>query len=197
MNNLQLVEKDTAILKEMVANMPDYLDSRATHWTLPQPNMPKLTIGGCLMRLHRLQAIYNDLPLGLQQQIKRGVQQFDDALKERIVRFEVRATEELHDRLSEWCSYLRYIKTQAAGNGAYYQRIVDTRVVIAALVDKLSQKPFRLDPSATDEMAQFDKLLRTIWQPGEFIWEPVWQPAYPQEPYWFLYGLPKTAVEKS
>jgi hypothetical protein len=41
---------------------------------------------------------------------------------------------------------------------------------------------------------QIDAYLRVRWEPGAFVWDEAWQPAYPPEPYWWLYGRPKGAA---
>ena len=46
-----LILHDLLILEEIASNMASYLDSDVSDWTIPRVNMPKLTIGGYLMRV--------------------------------------------------------------------------------------------------------------------------------------------------
>jgi hypothetical protein len=79
----------------------------------------------------------------------------------------------------------------AAAKMARYASEVDTRVVITALIDKLEGRPYQLDQRIQEELATLDRSLHRRWQIGEFVWSHVWQPAYPQDRYWWLYGEPK------
>lgn len=184
-------ERDLRVLEEMVSEVGDYLDSGATHWTLVAPDMPKLTLGGILMRIHRLCALPSGLSRAQKDRLETAVAQFDAVLPEAVVRFEARAHQELHARLSEWSSYLRHMRARHASSPKYYARVVDTRVVIDRLVAKLSQRPYQLEKQVPRELAQFDRHLRNAWEESDFVWQDYWQPAYPANPFWYLYGSPR------
>lgn len=188
----EILVRDIQILEAMVAELPDYLMSDAPRWTL-QPNMPPLTIGGCLMRLHRLHALRNKLSPALHTRLKKTADQFDEALVERVVRFETRAHQELHARLGEWANCMRTLQC-AAGE---YANKVDTRVVIDALIQALQKPPYQLQPQVLKERDSLDQHLRGRWQPGEFVWMDIWQQAYPRDKYWWLYGQPAVITEQS
>lgn len=191
MNVQHAFERDLRTLEVMVSEVSDYLDSKATHWTLAVPDMPKLTLGGCLMRMHRLCALSSNLSQEQKDRLEKAVAEFEATLPEAIVRFEVRAHQELHDRLSEWSSYLRHMRGRHASSPEYYARVVDTRVVIGRLITKLSQRPYHLEKQVPRELDQFDRHLRNAWEEGEFVWPNYWQPVYPIDPFWYLYGSPR------
>ena len=71
---------------------------------------------------------------------------------------------------------------------AYYAEKVDIRVVITDTIERLKQMPYHLNPTILKELASLDTHLRGRWEMGEFVWPDVWQPAYPREQYWWLYG---------
>jgi hypothetical protein len=123
--------------------------------------------------------------------LEAAVEQFNQALVEKVVRFEGRAHEELPARLRQWGEYLRDLKGEAGANAGYYPSAVETRAMIAALVDKLERPPYRLEENSLQQLAMLDQNLRTHWQPGDFVWPESWRPAYPQGKYWWLYGLPR------
>ena len=78
-----------------------------------------------------------------------------------------------------------------ATEAEYYASVVDTRVVITALLNKLRLPPYQLNPHVPNEVDQLDGHLRSRWHSGEFVWPAVWQPAYPADEYWWLYGRPR------
>lgn len=182
---------DLLILEEMAANMAAYLISDVTSWTIPRANMPKLTVGGYLMRQHRLQILQDQLQPDDQARLWAAVQKFDEALIERVVRFEFRAHQELHTRIGEWVNYLRDLGGRVASEANYYAGVADTRVVISSLFVQLQKDPYQLEQGALEEVKALDKNLRARLEDHEFIWDAVWKPAYPKEKYWWLYGCPK------
>lgn len=186
-----ILQHDLMILEEMAGAMDAYLVSEIKDWRIPRVNMPKLTIGGYLMRQYRLQALKQELTPGEQQRLETAVARFENALHERIVRFETRAHQEIHQRLSEWVACLRDLKGRMDAEANHYAGIVDVRVVIECLMDQLKTRPYQLEPQVVTEINTLDKNLRRRWEHGRFVWEPVWEPAYPAEKYWFLYGQPR------
>ena len=182
---------DLLILEEMAANMAAYLVSDITNWTIPRSNMPKLTIGGYLMRQHRLRVIQDRLQPDDQVRLFTTTQKFDDTLVERVVRFEDRAHQELHARIGQWINYLRDLGGRVASEANYYAGIVDTRVVITSLIVQLQKHPYQLEQGVLEEVNTLDNNLRVRLEDCEFIWDAVWKPAYPKEIFWWLYGCPR------
>jgi len=77
-----------------------------------------------------------------------------------------------------------------AGDHAYYAYKADIRVVLAEVLDLLAQPPYQLPDHVVTDVAALDHRLQARRQPGAFIWDAVWEPAYPAEKYWWLYGHP-------
>jgi hypothetical protein len=175
----------------MVAEMDGYLMSEATHWTMEKGDMPKLTIGGCLMRRHRLQVAKGILAEKDQKRLGQAVNSFDKALTENVVRIEKRLHTELRARLSEWSNYLRHMASRMMADVDYYASVVDTRVVITAMIDELQKPTYQFDRRIWEQVNTLDQNLKGRWQDGAFVWPAIWQPAYPPEKYWWLYGRPK------
>ncbi len=176
---------DLTILEAMLDELPEYLISDATRWPI-QADMPPLTIGGCLMRIRRLSKLQAQLPHLDKNRVVQAGARFEDALIEKVVRFEKRAHQELHTRLGEWSICLREPHIQPKR----YIDKVDIRVVIAELMLALQKKPYHLEQQVTEQIDLLDKNLKSRWHPGEFVWNVVWQSAYPSQSYWWLYGSP-------
>ena len=182
---------DLMILEEMAANMAAYLDSDVVEWTIPRTNMPRLTIGGYLMRQQRLSALREKLPEDDQARLDMAMRQFSDALEERVVRFEMRAHQELHTRIAEWIGILPDLNRRAKTEVNYYTGVVDTRIVIKELLDMLQSPPYELEEGVTDELKVIDRLLKGRLSEHDYIWDPIWETAYPRSDYWWLYGYPR------
>lgn len=184
------LEKDLAVLEAMASEMEQYLTSRTLFWRMVKGGMPMLTLGGYLMRQRRLLALRQLLNEEEQARLDTAVAQFNQALVERVVRFEQKAHRELQARLRQWGEYLKDVEREAAGRVFNYETAVETRAMIAAVIDKLETDPYQLEAKVRRRVASLDNSLRLYWQPGEFVWPEAWQPAYPPEKYWWLYGRP-------
>lgn len=196
-DNYIILFHDLRILESMAADMAGYLDSDVTGWIIPRANMPKLTIGGYLMREHRLSALSGELNVVDKPRLTTAIQTFDTSLEERVVRFEKRAHEELHNRIGEWIAILRDLGSRLSMERNYFAGIVDTRVVINHLTEKLQQSPYQLADGVLQEITALDKNLRARTEIRPFIWDDVWQPAYPAETYWWLYCCPLGSEKSS
>jgi hypothetical protein len=181
---------DLMIMEAMVDDMAAYLDSDVVDWTILHANMPRLTIGGYLMRQRRLLVLKDQLSEEDQERLDGAISQFDAGLQERVVRFERRAQQELHMRIAEWIGILRDLHRHSATEVNHYAGIVDTRVVMKELLDKLQTPPYRLDDGILKEVLTIDRLLKSRFSEGEFVWESIWEAAYPRSEYWWLYGVP-------
>lgn len=180
---------DLEILSAMADGMDDYLKSDILFWKMPAGDMPMLTLGGYLMRQHRLVALPNLLSAAQQKQLDEALRQFNAALVEKIVRFETKAHKELDARLRQMDEYLRDLRHRKGG-GINYETAVEPRAMIAALVERLQVPPYHLDAQVVQRIGFLDQNLRRSWTESEFIWPEAWQPAYPRSDYWWLYGRP-------
>ena len=185
------LRRDLQILEAMAAEMDEYLRSQTLFWPMIKSNLPRLTIGGYLMRQHRLESLQDLLDDTEQERLNGAKDNFNTALVEKIVRFEGRAHDEMRARLRQWGEYLKELHDKSLGMGDYYKSHVQTRAMIAALVQKLRERPYELDERVQEQLEIYDKVLRNYWTPGEFTWPVEWKPAYPESDYWWLYGQPR------
>lgn len=185
------LSQDLVVLAAMAAEMDAYLRADTLFWRMQQGQMPMLTLGGYLQRQHRLLALQDDLLDSAQRrQLQTAVSQFETALTEKIVRSEQKATTEVEARLRQWQAYLT--EAEWRNNPSYnnYPAAVEPRAMLAALLAFLAQPPYELQPGLPAQLDRLDGLLRARWRDGDFTWAPAWQPAYPQNAYWWLYGRP-------
>lgn len=186
------LRRDLEILEAMATEMDEYLRSQTLFWPMMKGNLPRLTIGGYLMRQHRLVALRDLLDDSDQGRMNTAIENFNTALVEKIVSFEIRAHDELRARLRQWGEYLKELHDKSLGMGDYYPSHVQTRVMIAALVQKLKERPYKLDERIQEQLDVYDNVLRNYWMPGDFTWPLDWIAAYPEADYWWLYGQPRS-----
>jgi hypothetical protein len=188
--------KDLEALAAMSSHMAEYLDSDVLFWPLASTKLPKLTLGGYLMREHRLQNLHMLLSPEQNAEVGSAVSRFNEALAERIVRFEAKAHSELEARLRQWEEVLKDMDRETFDHSSNYGTAVETRAMIQALIDRLSMPPYRAEARPGQHLAALDTRLRNRWQPGDFVWPEAWTSAYPPAEYWWLYGLPRTRNDR-
>lgn len=189
MEGTEKLQKDLAALEAMAAEMDEYLQSDVLFWPMAQGDLPRLTLGGFLMRQHRLLELRDLLSMQQQDRLHKAINQYHKALEEKVVRFEEKAHEELAARLRQWQTYLGEAKQ---GTGvAYYESAVEPRAMSQALIAQLRVQPYELQSELAQRVAMLDRELRQIWEAGDFIWPEEWKPAYPRKKFWWLYGHPR------
>lgn len=194
--NQRLVD-DAAALGAMAGQMAEYLDSDILFWPAPKGGMPTLTLGGYLLREHRLLGLPQLLTAEQRAQVDAAVFQFNQALADRVVRFETKAHHELEARLRQWEEYLKDIDRGTFDRTSNYSTAVETRVMIEALLNRLGMPPYRAEERPAQHLATLDTRLRRRWQSGDFVWPEAWAPAYPRSDYWWLYGSPRATADNT
>ena len=189
MEAVEKLERNLDTLEAMAAEMDEYLRSDVLFWPMRRGDLPRLTLGGYLMREHRLLQLRSLLDMQEQKRLHQAINRYQEALEEKVVRLEKKAHEELEARLRQWGEYLGEAKRGAGID--YYGSSAETRAMIEALITQLRVPPYKLDEEVPKKVALLDRELRRIWEPGEFVWPQEWKGAYPQERYWWLYGHPR------
>jgi hypothetical protein len=183
------LKKDLAILERFSAEMHLYLPSDMLFYPTG-PNIPQLTLGGYLMRQHRLLLLRDLLDSAEQNRLDHAISQAQSVFSQLIVRFEHHAHEELEARFRQWNEYLRDVSRNAAEYADYYESSVEPRVMIKAIVDQFRLPPYELKSTIPDRIKALDQALYARWRTGDFIWPEEWEGAYPVTEFWWLYGLP-------
>lgn len=189
MEGIEKLKQDLIVLETMAGLMGEYLQSDVLFYPAPRSDLPKVTLGGYLMRQYRLLQLRDLLDMEEQSRLHEAISHYNSALDEKVVRFETKAHTELEARLRQWQEYLREAKRGV--NVAYYESAVDTRAMIEALIGQLRIPPYQLDDEMSRNLALLDRELSRVWERGEFIWPREWKPAYPRDEYWWLYGHPR------
>lgn len=182
------LQRDLAIFERFAAEMADYLRSDTLFWPTG-PSIPELTLGGALMRQHRLLVLRGLLDSAEQARLDQAVAAFQLAITDQIVRCETHAHREMDARLRQWREYLRDVSYDSSARH-YYSSAVDARVMLSQLIDQMQMRPYQLNSDVPRRLEALDKALRARWRGGDFVWPEAWQPAYPADLYWYLWGSP-------
>ena len=182
------LNRDVRTVEAMAAHLKPYIYEDELYGPMPG-DLPKLTIGGLLMRLSRLSALTNLLSLPQQETLKTAQNQFDAMRKEWAVAYEGKIRRELKVRMSALDQFFNECADNLRGCADEYPSTVEKRVMIEHLQDEafaLNSAPAGLKNGLT----ALDNKNRRYFEPGKFIWDSRLELAYPPQKYWFLYGRP-------
>jgi hypothetical protein len=171
------VEKDRAYLEAGIPELEDYLLSDELFWPITARgyDLPRLTIGGVLLAVARLQARGTET--------ESLVAQLEAVRSKWRVAWETKAGRGIKARMRLWGNYLADYRQNPEGHADVYPHEVRYRVMLHLLLAELPASP-----PEQKELTQLDSLLRVNLVSGDFIWEADLQPGFPREVYWYLYG---------
>ncbi len=191
MDSNEKLAHDVEVLVAMAAEAAAYLDSDVLFWPLSAISSPKMTLGGYLMRQHRLLTLKHLLDEQQQAQVDSAVVQFNSALADRVVRFENKANHEMEARIRQFEAFLNDVEKGQASGKFNYSTAVEPRVMLTDLHEALTMPPYHLSEANQRHLKLVDIHLRNLFSSGDFAWPEEWQPAYPDDEYWYLYGAPR------
>ncbi len=180
------LQNDLNILERFAEITPTYLTSDALFYPTG-PTIPEMTFGGILLRQHRLLLLKNLLSPTDQDRLDTAIANFQAALENNIVRFEKKCHRELDARLRQWKEYLRDLQQDKSVIN-YYRTAVEPRVMIDVILQQLDLPPYAPPEYTQERVLKLDVGLKMRWMDGDFVWDDAWQPAYPRDDYWYLYG---------
>jgi hypothetical protein len=187
------IEYDLRYLESGLVDLEGYLLSKELYWPVGaapppgDPPYPRLTLGNLLLSRARLGA--RNLTPAQQEQLERQ----DQKLKETRARWhsawEGKAQHEYQVRLNLWRDFLNDYRQNPSGNTDRYAYEANRRV----LLDLLEPEAGTIPPAEREMLSGLDGLLRVVFVPGGFVWEPELQKAFPERKFWYLYGRLKDA----
>lgn len=183
------IEDDLQLLEAMVEEIPRYLKFEGLYYPLAQTNSLRLTLGVYLMHQHRLVAVAKSMDKELAERLTDAIIKYQEAISDHIVRVEQHLNQELDTRLKQWRTYLTEVTENPDEYLAYYATHVADRAIMQHIFDFM-QSPYQPDQEVAQQLRLLDSELQDRWENGYFVWPEVWQPAYPETPYWWLYGRP-------
>jgi hypothetical protein len=191
------LQNDLDILEEMADQMDGYL-RMGTLFGPMGPSRPTLTLGGYLMREHRLLALKGTLSPAENDRLLKARQTFENTVMEWVVATENKAEQEIEARLRQWTETIRELREDAVRYWSYYHSAVESRVMLTSLVKMLSNPPFKISPDVTGRIAVLDNAFYALWYSDSslFVWDEDWTIAYQSADYEFLYGKPHNLAIK-
>jgi hypothetical protein len=187
------IERDLVFVEEMASELEPYLLSKTLYWSLnarrsAQYNLLKGTLGGMLIRAHKLSALRDSLTPDQQQRLHDARTKIEEELTHWAVQTSQKAAREVKARLNSWGAYLQECQSNARQYESEYPQQTEGRTILEFLFAYTDDDA--ASAAAHARLTQLDGLLQSISRAHEFVWDEALIPAFPQDRFWWLYRWP-------
>ena len=165
------VRTDKRYLGAAIPELENYLLSKELFYPIGR-NLPQLTLGGVLLSLMRLPT---------SEVNKYEAQVFKIHTRWRAA-WDTKAGREVRARSELWKNYLAEYPGDPEGTARLYPQQVRYRAMLTLLGE------------SSDVM---DVYVKSIFQPGDFVWESEIQDHFSDDAFWYLFGSLKSEKEDS
>ena len=185
---------DLAVVEAMVAEMEPYLKSDLLYWRLSpavalRPAVPLLTIGGVLLRTHRLGGQSDRLTPTQRNRLSAASDAFRVVTERWAAHTEKRMRRELDARLNSWQWFVDDCCERKQSCVAYYATEAELRTLLDLLIEAAAG--FGNVAPQQRRLVLLDSQFRRWLRPGDFVWAALLEPVYPRNRFWWLYGRPE------
>jgi hypothetical protein len=172
-------QEDRNLILASVLELEQYLSSSQILWRTNQCALP-ITIGSLLLSERRLSISGKS---GESDLIANSMAKLNDIKVKRMSAWESKVQSEFSYRLRLWKNTISdYV--DEGGIDKSYPAQVRNRVII-----ELLRSESRFDDLSGDvSISEIDNQLKRIITPGSFVWEPVLEPLFSPDPFWYLYA---------
>jgi hypothetical protein len=171
-------------LQAGISELEPYLLSKSLFWPLNSigSSTPRLTIGGLLFALQRSRTSQ------LTSQQNSVLLKSDNTLTSVRSRWQSawgrRSQQEFLSRLRQWKNYINDLMKNLYEHTPYYNSEIRLRVFLSLLTPEMNPP----DSVYLEMLDDLDDALKSIFVPGEFIWDQALESAFARETYWYLWG---------
>lgn len=184
---------DLAIAQAMVDELEVYLQRDVLYWQMDahgpmSSRFPKMTLGGLLLRRHRLNALRERLSSEQRAALDMINRRLDSLIGQWATAYGDKLQREIEARLNAWARYVMEDCLESRATCADdYPSQAEVRTMLALLLEEAA-KYSRADLAPVqNRLAALDSQFKGLSGPGPFIWDPILAPAYPPDHFWWLY----------
>lgn len=180
------LDHDVQVVAAMASSLTPYLYEDELYGFLAN-DMPRLTIGGLLLRLFRLTRLETHLNTDQQTQVNDARINFEAERAKWAVHYERKLERELQSRLAALEYFLSECHDDRANCAAGYPTQAEKRTMIQHLQDEAAEYNV-LSPELQARVIHVDERLRRVVHTGSLITDERLQEIYPAETFWWLYA---------
>ncbi len=154
--------------------------------------MPRLTVGGLLMRLRRLDALRDTLNDSQQAELQAAIDRNEEVFRTWRNHYEGKLEREATSRLNAMNAFFDECASNPRSCSGNYSPEASRRTIVQELI--IAMKERKMDPSNIEKLARAaDSRLQSYTRPADFIWDEQLRSVYPRADFWWLYQKPPTA----
>ncbi|NDJ75615.1 MAG: hypothetical protein GYB65_05090 [Chloroflexi bacterium] len=180
------LERDLRTLAAMASNLTPYLYEQELYGHL-SGDLPRLTLGGLLLRLHRLSALSDILDPEQQTVVHDARLNFEAERAQWAVHYDNKLQFELQARVEALARFLDECAREDSACAVEYPIQAEKRTMIEHLRAEAAERNIPTN-DLVPRLAQVDTRLKRSTREGAFISDARLVPAYPQDRYWWLYS---------
>lgn len=196
------LNRDLDEARAMVEGLDDYVQGDRLYGSVEgagmysaDSTMPSLTIGGLLLRLHRLHKLEGQMSPEQKAILTIIETEHERVRKEWSVHYLQKLANEAGARLHSLEAFFAECEDDPEGCAGAYLPEAQRRTILQDIVDALSE--YHMPDSGLDHsLKSHDVQLRRLTEPTDFIWDAKLQTVYPREKYWWLYVEPTGETEE-
>lgn len=203
MSEYYSIDQDLREAKAMIESLERYLPQNQLYGTVGTGgffsggNMPSLTVGAVLMRLRRLDALYDQLSIEQRRQYDALRNQHDAIKSDKVGSYQHKLNWEANSRLDA----MRGFFDECTANPKLCPRVYLPEVlrrtlveeVLIAIGDDLNDEENEVYAGLKKKVRATDARFKRFLKPNEFIWAKELIPAYDEKRFWWLYQRPEEA----
>ncbi len=182
------LDRDATAVRAMAAALDPYLYQDDLYGGLPGA-LPRLTVGGLLMRLHRLRALKDQLTPKQAAALSEAEADFEQARSQWAVHYGRKIKRELASRQDSFKWFLDECDDNPLRCAENYPTEAEKRTILHHLLTEGVARGLDIAEEQRRQVT-LDSKLRQRFRAEGFIWDPRAQPAYPKDVFWWLYGRP-------
>lgn len=179
--------QDVRVVAAMADRLTPYIYESELYGMMDDPTLPRLTVGGLLMRLARLSALRDQLSPSQQAALETAQRKLDEVQRTWAVHYEGKLQQELHARLVALEHFAHECAEHLRACADNYPSAMEKRVMIEHLRDAALERNV-LSDDLKGRLTALDNAISRCIEKGEFCWSEQVQPAYPPQKFWFLYA---------
>lgn len=152
--------------------------------------LPAMTIGGLVMRLRRLDTLRDQLTPAQAEKLDQAQSHMREIAKEWRVHFTEKMVREANSRLDAMKQYFDECASSERQCANYYNPEILRRTTVQELLIAMDDLGITVEPELKQKVAGTDSKLRRYVRPADFVWAETLKPAYPEQPFWWMYQRP-------
>lgn len=182
------LDADLTAFLAMAENLVPYVYEKELFGQIDN-RLPRLTLGGLLMRRHRISALRHDLKPEQILAFDEAIQQFEATRYEWLSHYKDKLLQEFHSRINALTYFVEDCEESWNGCDANWPNEAEKRTLVAHVAAEAEvQGIFATEHRGV--LRQVDQKLRRFFREGTFLWDSRLEAAYPMPDYWWLHGRP-------